>query len=373
MQAREHAVRVGERPRVPLEVAPVELAHPEAVEVEHAHGELACGHLVDEPRDRGLVVVGREGGREPQAVRPGRHLRGPADELGVPLEHARGRAAVDHEVLERLAGHRELHALDRLGPDLVRDVPGVVHEHAVAAIGEVEGHVLVRLLRRRAAVGVPDVDRLAVLDERSEPLAQPVDEFTDAQRQLLQRVRGRRGADGALTGIAHGHPVELCVGPHPHVRDRLVAGRHDRAALGLERDPERRAGRDARRQPARGERAARLVDHDDAVPVLRADQVEALRPRAADVVVDAHADHVGQRRRERHREQRPVQGVAALGDDARRGEDLQAVLAVGTDVVRLAAVERLDARPDLPEPIGELHGRRCSFRTGRRSGIRFVT
>ena len=32
----QHRLRLGERRRVPLEVAPVELAHPEAVEVEDA-------------------------------------------------------------------------------------------------------------------------------------------------------------------------------------------------------------------------------------------------------------------------------------------------------------------------------------------------
>ena len=36
LQPAQHALRVGEGPRVPLEVAPVELAHPEAVEVEDA-------------------------------------------------------------------------------------------------------------------------------------------------------------------------------------------------------------------------------------------------------------------------------------------------------------------------------------------------
>ena len=47
---REHAVGIGEDARIPLEIAPVELAHPEAVEVEHAQRDVALGHPVDERR-----------------------------------------------------------------------------------------------------------------------------------------------------------------------------------------------------------------------------------------------------------------------------------------------------------------------------------
>jgi hypothetical protein len=67
-------------------------------------------------------------------------------------------------------------------------VPRIVDEHAVAAVRQVERDVLVRLLARRAAVRVPDVDRLAVLDERTEPLAEPVDELADTEVELLVDV-----------------------------------------------------------------------------------------------------------------------------------------------------------------------------------------
>jgi len=50
----------------------------------------------------------------------------------------------------------------------------VVDEDAVAAAREVERHVLVGLFGDRAAVGVPQVDRLAVLGQRPEALAQAV-------------------------------------------------------------------------------------------------------------------------------------------------------------------------------------------------------
>ena len=163
--------------------------------MEHRHRQLAARHLVDERRDGRLVVVGRERRRQPQAVRPRRHDRRPPGERRVAIEDLLGRGPGDHEVLEHFARDRELHALDRLRADLERDVPGVVHEHAVAAVGQVERHVLVRLLARGAAVGVPDLDRLAVLHQRAEALAQPVDELADAEVELLvdEGVRVRRG------------------------------------------------------------------------------------------------------------------------------------------------------------------------------------
>jgi hypothetical protein len=67
VQARQHPLGVGEHARVPFEVAPVELAHPEAVEVEHAQRKVARGHLVDERRHRLLVVRGGERGGEPES------------------------------------------------------------------------------------------------------------------------------------------------------------------------------------------------------------------------------------------------------------------------------------------------------------------
>ncbi len=190
MQPGEHAFGIGEHGRVPLEIGPVEFAHPEAVEVEDAERDVALGHAVDESRDRLLVVVGREARREPQPVRPLGHARGAAREPRVAVEHLGRRRTRDDEVLERLARHRELHLLDRLGAHLERHVPGVVHEHAVAPVREVERHVLVGLLARRAAVGVPDVHGLAVLHERTEALPETVHELADAERQLGVKVRG---------------------------------------------------------------------------------------------------------------------------------------------------------------------------------------
>jgi hypothetical protein len=59
--------RVGEEGRVELKVAPLEATHPEAVVVEHADGDVAFAHAVQERVDRLLVVIRREGRRQPAA------------------------------------------------------------------------------------------------------------------------------------------------------------------------------------------------------------------------------------------------------------------------------------------------------------------
>ena len=188
--------------------------------------DVAFGHAVDERVHRLLVVVGREARREPEAVRPLGHERRPAGEPRVAVEHLGGRRPGDHEVLERLARDRELHLLDRLGSDLERDVPRVVHEHAVPAVREVERHVLVGLLAGRAAVGVPDVDGLPVLHERPEPFAEPVDELADAERELgVQVRRGGRPAGRRDAGDARGLGGDRRIRRELEVSHRLVAAR----------------------------------------------------------------------------------------------------------------------------------------------------
>ena len=85
-------------------------------------------------------------------------------------------------------GHAELHPRHRLGPHLERDQTRMVDEHPVPAVGQVERHILVRLLAAGAAVGVPDVDHLAVLHQRTEPLTQAVHDLANSQTELLADI-----------------------------------------------------------------------------------------------------------------------------------------------------------------------------------------
>ncbi len=64
----------------------------------------------------------------------------------------------------------------------------MVHQHAVAAIGEIKRDVLVRLLGTGAAIAVPGFHRLAVTYQRGKALAQPVYRFTDAKIQALKHI-----------------------------------------------------------------------------------------------------------------------------------------------------------------------------------------
>ena len=64
----------------------------------------------------------------------------------------------------------------------------MVDEDPVAAVGQVKGDILVGLLAAGAAVLVPDVHHLAVLDKGGKAFAQPVDAFAHPQRKLFVRI-----------------------------------------------------------------------------------------------------------------------------------------------------------------------------------------
>ena len=64
----------------------------------------------------------------------------------------------------------------------------MIDQHAVALAGQVERDILVGIFRVRAAVLVPHIDRLPILDERAEVLAQAVNSFARLKRQLLAQV-----------------------------------------------------------------------------------------------------------------------------------------------------------------------------------------
>ena len=170
----EHTLGIGKDARVPLEIAPVELFHPETVKVKDVQRDVALGHAVHKVGHRGLVVIGGERGGQPEAKGPGRGQRRAPGERRVAAQHLLGRGAVDQEILQGLAGHAKLHALDLFRAYFQRDPLRVVDKDAIAAVGQVKGDVLVGPLAAGAAVLVPQVDHLAVLDQWSEPLTQPI-------------------------------------------------------------------------------------------------------------------------------------------------------------------------------------------------------
>jgi hypothetical protein len=157
----------------------------------------------------------------------GRPVRG-----RVLLEDLLGTRAVDDEVLEAVPLDAELDARDGLRGNLERNQAGMVDEDAVPVVGQVERNVLVCLLAARPAVFVPDVDRLSVLDEWSEPLAEPVHALAHAEAELIEHVVVAVGLDDAhALGLARG----------------------ENATAGLEVDSPFVVPADPNRQPARGQ------------------------------------------------------------------------------------------------------------------------
>ena len=128
-------------------------------------GDIPFCHFINEAGDGSFIIIGGEGGGEPQPKRPCRRQGGATRERGVAFENLFGRGTVDNEIFQRFAGDAELHALHFFGGDLERNLFGLVDENAVAAIGDVERDVLVRLFAARAAVLVPNIHDLTVLDE----------------------------------------------------------------------------------------------------------------------------------------------------------------------------------------------------------------
>ncbi len=64
----------------------------------------------------------------------------------------------------------------------------MIHQYAIAAVGQVERNVFVGLLGAGAAVFVPGFYRLAVAHQRGKALAEAVDGFADAEVEALKHV-----------------------------------------------------------------------------------------------------------------------------------------------------------------------------------------
>src|SRR5665647_1028963 len=117
----------------------------------------------------------------------------------------------------------------------------MVDQHAIAAVRQVERNVLVSLLAGGTAVGVPYVHDLAVLDQRSEALAEPVDELAHAQGQLFMNVGGGPAPmlGGGQAGAIDDTAGRLEVRRNFQVADGLVPARCHGATLHAERQAPR--------------------------------------------------------------------------------------------------------------------------------------
>ncbi len=137
-------------------------------------------HPLQKRIHRGLVVVGGEARAKPQAEAPAGDLARLPREHRVPPQHVLGRGPVDEVPLQPLAFDARLHTAAPLAPDLELYLSRRVDEDAVAPRTQPERDVLVRLVARGAAVGVPQRDRLSHFIEGAESLSESVDGLADA-------------------------------------------------------------------------------------------------------------------------------------------------------------------------------------------------
>ena len=189
MDAGEQSLHIREHLLIPLKAAPLVFLQPEAVEVEHGQRDMPLGHAIDKAGDGLFVVAGGERAGQPQTKGPCRGQGRTTGQSGIILDHGLGVSAADDHIIQLFAGHAELHSRHVLGGDLKADGAAVIDQHTVAAVGQVERNVFITDLAGRAAVLVPDVHHLTVLDKIREPLAQTVDLFAHIQLQLCTDKR----------------------------------------------------------------------------------------------------------------------------------------------------------------------------------------
>jgi hypothetical protein len=266
----------------------------------------------------------------------------PAHEAGEPLQDFLWAWAVDDEVFERLAGDAEADPIHALGCDLELDLPGLVDEYAVARVGQIEGHVLVCLLRTGAAVSVPHVDRLAVLHERTEPFSEAVDVFTDAQRKRLgHEVPHIAAVASAARPLYGSHALRAAAGENPTVRHEVEAP--GAGPMNLDRKPARLKARD--RFACLNADVGRLARiHRKLRPVVS----------HAGVVRDANADDVDRWGGQFDGQGRQVVHLGAVLRRDRRRQHGQRVVR-DRDAMDHRRVKRTHAVAQQPIAIPELH------------------
>ena len=304
--------------------------------MEHVQRQVALGHAVDKAVYRRFVVVSGERGGEPQAERPGRRQRRTPGELRIAVQHLFRRRAVDHEVFEIFPFHAELHFGDLLGTDFKRDIFRMIHQHAVAAVGQVERDIFVGLLGAGAAVAVPGFDRLAVAHQGGKALAQTVDRFPHAQIQTFKHV--------IVVGIAVLHVAVIF---------QLAAGNALAVAKEIQR-PELAFG-DAHADAAAFQLGKVGVVFNLYLHVFKNVQriVRAVIQHALKML-NAHPDNPFLRGKQAHREHQRVELPGAFAHVARRHIHHQ-VVALLLHVEHLNRIRHVQARLNKPVSITDFH------------------
>ena len=209
------------------------------------------------------------------------------------------------------------------------------------AIGQEERDVLVGLIAAGAAVAVPDLDRLAVLDEGGEALAEAIDVDADGKVETLEEMRcpgsavdGVAGFPGVAAGEAHA------------IADEVEAI----APLARQNGGQRPA--------AQGDGRLRLFDAAD--PVVTGEVELGTLSGNALKMGDAHADHPFGRGEQAQGEEHGVELVATLQQFA-RGDVRHQLVTLDQHLVDMNRVQQRQVLRHQPIAVGEFHWRctRC--------------
>ena len=111
------------------------------------------------------------------------------------------------DVFKCFVFHGDVHPRGTLALNLETNSTGVPHEDTIASIRQIERDVLVGKLRGGAAVFIPDVHSLAVLDERAEALAQAIDKLPNTKIEICRYEAAVAAVEafavGAVSHVSH--------------------------------------------------------------------------------------------------------------------------------------------------------------------------
>ena len=284
------------------------------------------------------------------------------------MEGGQRNTTLGHTVDEGVDG-----GLGVLGTDLKGDMAAVVDQYAIPIGGHVERDVLVALFGSSAAILIPDVDALAVLDVRAEAFAQAIHVFTNRQMQL----DGNEHVGFITGGTVHGHTEfadrlggDVRFGTELESAQRLACGLSEHlAVLADEGQVPGGALDDLRGKSASGQRDVRAIDADFAVAIavrLNGHVITVAGfvgiERESGVfggalpVFGTHTNHAFCRRGDVHIECGQVQGIVSAAHHGGRGEDVEAFGGgIRRQFVGFTSVEGVDAVTNHPVAVGELH------------------
>ena len=375
MQTLQRGFDVAKETLVPLEIAPVEFTHPIAVVVESGQWNITFRHAVDKGIDGGFIVLGGERSSQPQTVTPCGHLSRTTNEPSVALENLLGGGPIDDAKVNGLAGHGELHGFGVFGTDLEGDVAAVIDQHPITIGGHIERNVLVSLFGGGAAVFVPDIHHLAVLDVCAETLTQTVHIFAYRQVQL----HGGEHFGLVMGGAVHAHTEfsdwlggDVRPGTKLEPGQRLAFGFGEHLAVPIkEGKVPRRALDDLRREPAGGQRNISSIDADFAVAIAVSPDGHVI-PTAGFVGVErksgvfdgtlpvfgTHTDHAFCRRGDVYVERGGIQRRCSIANLGGRRKHVQPLMfGVGGQFVCFTRIDGIDAISQHPIAVGKFHRR----------------